>query len=63
MRDVCPARLSREFRPRPWSIAPWVKQDARDALRGDGGPTNEERAELGWLRSEKPPLNETREIR
>jgi transposase len=57
-----PAELSREFGPTPWSIALWVKQDARDAGKGDGGLTTEERAELSRLRREVRQLREEREI-
>jgi transposase len=57
-----PRELSREFGPTPWSIALWVKQEARDAGRGDGGLTTEERAELSRLRRENRQLKEEREI-
>ena len=32
-----PASLAKEFGPSAWTIALWVKQDARDAGKGDGG--------------------------
>jgi len=57
-----PRELSKEFGPTPWSIALWVKQEARDAGRGDGGLTTEERAELSRLRRENRQLKEEREI-
>lgn len=57
-----PAELSREFGPTAWSIALWVKQADRDAGRGDGGLTTNERAELGRLRRENRRLKMEREI-
>ena len=41
-----PASLAKEFGPTPWSISLWVKQDDRDAGKGDGGLTSTEREEL-----------------
>jgi transposase len=38
-----PAELSREFGPTAWTISLWVKQDARDSGKGDGGLTTAER--------------------
>jgi len=57
-----PAELSREFGPTAWTIALWVKQDARDAGKGDGGLTRAEREELTRLRRENRKLKEEREI-
>jgi transposase len=57
-----PASLAKEFGPTPWSISLWVKQDARDAGKGDGGLTNAEREELLKLRRENRRLKEEREI-
>jgi len=49
-----PRELSREFGSTPWSIALWVKQVARDAGRGDGGLTSEERGRQQLQRREVP---------
>ena len=57
-----PASLAKEFGPTPWSIALWVKQDARDTGKGDGGLTSAEREELARLRRENRKLKEEREI-
>jgi|SRR5580658_7213649 transposase len=57
-----PASLAKEFGPTAWSIALWVKQDARDAGKGDGGLTTAEREELSRLRREVRRLKEEREI-
>jgi len=57
-----PAALSREFGPSAWTIALWVKQEARDAGKGDGGLTTAEREELSRLRREIRKLKEEREI-
>jgi transposase len=57
-----PGALSKEFGPTPWSIALWVKQDARDGGKGDGGLTSAEREELTRLRQENRRLREEREI-
>jgi len=57
-----PASLSREFGPSAWTIALWVKQEARDAGRGDGGLSSPEREELTRLRRENRRLKEEREI-
>lgn len=57
-----PATLSREFGPTAWTIALWVKQDARDGGKGDGGLTSAEREELTRLRRENRKLKEEREI-
>ena len=54
--------LSREFGPTQWAIALWVKQADRDAGRGDGGLTTNERAELARLRRENKRLKMEREI-
>ena len=56
------ASLAKEFGPTAWSIALWVKQDARDAGRGDGGLTSTEREDLSRLRRENRKLKEEREI-
>lgn len=57
-----PASLAKEFGPTAWTISLWVKQDARDAGRGDGGLTSAEREELTRLRRENRKLKEEREI-
>jgi transposase len=57
-----PSSLSKEFGPTSWSISLWVKQDARDGGKGDGGLTNVEREELARLRRENRKLKEEREI-
>jgi len=57
-----PASLSKEFGPSAWTIARWVKQDAGDAGKGDGGLTSPEREELARLRHENRKLKEEREI-
>jgi transposase len=57
-----PGELSREFGPTPWSISLWVKQADRDAGRGDGGLTTNERAELTRLRRDNKRLKMEREI-
>ena len=57
-----PASLAKEFGPTAWTIALWVKQDARDAGKGDGGLTTAEREELTRLRRENRKLKEEREI-
>ena len=57
-----PASLAKEFGPSAWTIALWVKQEARDAGRGDGGLTSAEREELTQLRRENRRLKEEREI-
>jgi transposase len=58
-----PASLAKEFGPTPWSISLWVKQDARDAGKGDRGlTTSAEREELLKLRRENRRLKEEREI-
>ncbi len=54
--------LSKEFGPTAWTIALWVKQDKRDAGKGDGGLTTAEREELSRLRRENRKLKEEREI-
>jgi transposase len=56
------ASLAKEFGPTPWSISLWVKQDARDRGKGDGGLTSAEREELARLRRENRKLREEREI-
>jgi transposase len=56
------ASLSKEFGPSAWTIALWVKQDARDGGKGDGGLTSSEREELVRLRRENRKLKEEREI-
>jgi len=57
-----PASLSKEYGPSAWTIGNWVKQDARDAGKGDGGLTTAEREELSRLRRENRKLKEEREI-
>jgi transposase len=57
-----PAELSREFGPTAWTISLWVRQDARDRGKGDGGLTTAEREELTRLRRENRKLKEEREI-
>lgn len=57
-----PAELSKEFGPTPWSISLWVKQEAREVGRGDGGLTLDERSELARLRRENRQLKEERDI-
>ena len=57
-----PASLAKEFGPSAWTIGLWVKQDARDAGKGDGGLTTAEREELVRLRREVRKLKEEREI-
>jgi transposase len=57
-----PAELSREFGPTAWTISLWVKQDARDQSKGDGGLSTAEREELTRLRRENRKLKEEREI-
>jgi len=56
------ASLAKEFGPSAWTIALWVKQDARDGGSGDGGLTSAEREELTRLRRENRRLKEEREI-
>jgi transposase len=57
-----PAELSREFGPTAWTISLWVRQEARDHGKGDGGLTTAEREELSRLRRENRKLKEEREI-
>jgi transposase len=57
-----PAELAREFGPTAWTISLWVKQEARDRGKGDGGLTTAEREELNRLRRENHKLKEEREI-
>jgi transposase len=57
-----PVALAKEFGPSASTIALWVKQDARDAGKGDGGLTSAEREELNRLRRENRTLREEREI-
>jgi len=57
-----PAELSREFGPTAWTISLWVRQEARDRGKGDGGLTSAEREELTRLRRENRKLKEEREI-
>ncbi|MGC1728214.1 MAG: transposase [Steroidobacteraceae bacterium] len=57
-----PAELSREFGPTAWTISLWVRQEARDHGKGDGGLTTAEREELTRLRRENRKLREEREI-
>lgn len=57
-----PAELAREFGVTSWSIGQWSRQAARDAGKGDGGLTTQEREELVRLRRENRKLKEEREI-
>jgi transposase len=57
-----PASLSKEYGPTAWTISLWVRQDKRDAGKGDGGLTTAEREELSRLRRENRKLKEEREI-
>jgi transposase len=57
-----PASLAKEFGPSAWTIALWVKQDARNTGKGDGGLSSGERDELRRLRRENRRLKEEREI-
>ena len=54
--------LAQEFGCSSWSIRQWVKRADRDAGRGDGGLTSEERRELSQLRRENRQLKLEREI-
>jgi transposase len=54
--------LAHEFGCSSWSIRQWDKRANRDAGRGDGGLTSEERRELTRLRGESPQLKFEREI-
>ncbi len=54
--------LAKEYGPTPWTIALWIRQDQRDAGKGDGGLTTAEREELAQLRRENRKLKEEREI-
>ena len=56
------SELAREFGCSTWAISRWVKQADRDAGRGDGGLTSEERAELVQLRRDNKRLQLEREI-
>ena len=56
------ASLSKEFGPSAWTIGLWIKQDARDHGKGDGGLTTAEREELTRLRRENRKLRLEREI-
>jgi transposase len=56
------ASLAKEYGPSAWTIGLWVKRDARDAGKGDGGLTSAEREELSQLRRENRKLKEEREI-
>ena len=57
-----PASLAKEFGPSAWTIGLWIKRDARDSGKGDGGLTTAEREELRQLRRENRRLKEEREI-
>lgn len=57
-----PEELAREFEPTAESIRNWIKQADRDAGKGDGGLSTEERVELVRLRRENRQLREEREI-
>jgi transposase len=56
------ASLAKEFGPSAWTIALWVKHEARERGKGDGGLTSAEREELTRLRRENRKLKEEREI-
>jgi transposase len=56
------AELSKEFGVTSWTIRYWVKQDARDRGKGDGGLTTAEREELTRLRRENRKLLQERDI-
>jgi len=57
-----PNQLAQEFNLSAWTIGHWVKQASRDAGKGDGGLTTDERAELAELRRENKKLKEERDI-
>jgi transposase len=57
-----PSQLAKEFGCTSWSIARWVQQAERDAGRGDGGLTSDEKHELTRLRRENRQLKLEREI-
>ena len=57
-----PASLAKEFGPTAWTIDLWVRQDKREARKGDDGLTTAEREELSWLRREVRKLKVDREI-
>jgi transposase len=57
-----PTALSKEFGPTAWTIAIWVRQNARDAHNGDGGLTSVEQKEFANLRLENRKIREEREI-
>jgi len=55
-----PASLAKEFGPTASTISTWVKQDGRDAVKGDGGLTSAERGNSRSCTSRR--LKEEREI-
>jgi transposase len=57
-----PEELVYEFGPTAQSIRNWVAQWERNAGRGDGGLTREERGQLNRLRRENRQLRLAREI-
>jgi len=57
-----PASPSREFGVSAMTIGSWIKQDARDTGKGDGGLSSAEREELQRLRRENRQLKEDRAI-
>lgn len=57
-----PEELSREFEPTAQSIANWVHQAERDAVRRSDGATTAEREELIRLRRENQRLRQERDI-
>ncbi len=57
-----PVELSREFECSAQTIRNWVRQADRDAGRGDGGLSTDEREELRRLRREVKQLRTEREI-
>jgi transposase len=50
------SQLAQEFGCSSWSVTRWVRQAERDAGRGDGGLTSEERHEFARLRRENRHL-------
>jgi transposase len=56
------AELAREFEPTYETIRKWVRQAALDEGSAAGGPTTDEKEELGRLRRENRQLKLEREI-
>lgn len=59
--DRTPEELAREFEPTAQSIANWVKQGERDAVKRTDGPTSAAREELIRLRRENQRLRQERD--